>query len=44
LKNGYSTEGLKRYYGIIADEMEEIGLPEYVDYVNREVENIVERA
>ncbi|MED4172556.1 phage tail spike protein [Halalkalibacterium halodurans] len=44
IRNGHSTEGLKRHYGIIADEMEEIGLTEYVDYVNGEVENIVERA
>lgn len=43
-RNGRSTQGLKRYYGIIADEMEEIGLSEYVDYHDGEVENIVERA
>ncbi|WP_440894979.1 Gp37-like protein [Amphibacillus sp. Q70] len=43
-ENGESTDGLTRYYGIIADEMEEIGLPEYVEYADGEVENIVERA
>src|SRR5690606_3401876 len=43
-RNGNSTEGLTRHYGIIAEDMEEIGLPEYVEYQNGKVENIVERA
>lgn len=42
--NGGSTEGLQRYYGAIADEFEEIGLPEYAVYENGEIENFNDRA
>ncbi|MBM7542353.1 phage tail spike protein [Amphibacillus cookii] len=43
-RNDNSIDGLKRYYGIIADDFEDVGLPEYVDYIGGEIENIVERA
>ncbi|WP_078597109.1 Gp37-like protein [Evansella clarkii] len=43
-ENGGTTEGLSRYYGLIADDFEAVGLPEYVDYMDGEVENYQERA
>ena len=44
-RNGGSTEGLKRYYGGIADDFEKIGLEEYVVYNDDgEVENFRDRA
>jgi len=43
-KNGWSTEGLRRYYGAIADEFEAVGLPEYVVYENGVIENFNDRA
>ncbi|CDO03093.1 hypothetical protein BN988_01593 [Oceanobacillus picturae] len=45
-RNNGSTEGLHRYYGAIADEFEEIGLPEYTVYDDetKEIENFNDRA
>ncbi|MCK0473775.1 gp58-like family protein [Halalkalibacter sp. APA_J-10(15)] len=42
--NGGSTEGLKRYYGLIADEFSEIGLSEFAVYDKGEIENYSDRA
>ncbi|MGN8647880.1 phage tail spike protein [Gracilibacillus sp. HCP3S3_G5_1] len=43
-RNGGSTEGLKRYYGLIANEFEEVGLSEFCVYENGEIENFNDRA
>src|SRR5690606_14008544 len=45
-RNGDSTEGLRRYYGAIAEDFERIGLSEYVIYNEEtgEVENFSDRA
>lgn len=45
-QNGGSTEGLRRYYGAIAEDFERIGLPEYIIYNEEtgEVENFSDRA
>lgn len=43
--NNMSAEGLKRYYGAIAEDFEKIGLSEFVVYnENGEVENFSDRA
>ncbi|GIN59248.1 hypothetical protein J8TS2_35670 [Lederbergia ruris] len=39
-ENGGSTVGLKRYYGLIAEDVIEVGMPEYVTFVNGEAEGL----
>lgn len=45
-QNGGSTEGLRRYYGAIAEDFERIGLSEYLVYNEQtgEIENFSDRA
>ncbi|WP_053430778.1 phage tail spike protein [Halalkalibacterium halodurans] len=39
-RNGGSTDGLKRYFGLIAEDVADVGLSEYVTYENGEIESI----
>ena len=41
--NDNSTEGLKRIHGLIAEDLEKVGLHQFVDYINGEVENYDQR-
>ncbi|GAB3808649.1 phage tail spike protein [Virgibacillus kimchii] len=42
-ENGWTSDGLKKHYGIIADELVDVGLGQYVDYHDGEVEHYEER-
>jgi phage minor structural protein len=39
-QNGGAHEGLQRYYGLIADDVSDIGLTPYVEYAEGEVEGL----
>lgn len=43
-RNNGSTDGLKRYYGLIANEFEEVGLSQFGIYEKEEIENYSDRA